>query len=352
MNLFKNNLIVAVALAANALHAGDWGAPAKDVIEAKNCKDVPWTSHRPDGHAPIGVMGDHLHHAGETMLSYRYMYMDMRPNYVGDTEVTPRSQLSPPGLGPFQIMPTDMQMHMHMVGLMHAPSDDVTLMLMLPYIENTMDHLVANGTTFNTSTSGIGDFQFGGLVSLFEKGNQRSHLNLTMSAPTGSITETDLVPPAGGIRRLPYPMQLGSGTWDFKPGLTYLGQCDNLSWGAQIMGTVRLGENDENYSLGDAITGTAWGAYRLTDGLSASLRVEASSWGDIEGRDALIGGPVPTARPDLRGGDSVDLFGGFNYLFPNGHRLAVEAGAPVYQDLDGPQLGTDWTITVGWQKSW
>ena len=32
-----------------------------------------WTSSRPDGHAPIGVMGEHTHEQGEYMLAYRYM---------------------------------------------------------------------------------------------------------------------------------------------------------------------------------------------------------------------------------------------------------------------------------------
>ena len=32
---------------------------------------------RVDTHAPIGVMGDHLHKQGEIMVSYRYMQMEM-----------------------------------------------------------------------------------------------------------------------------------------------------------------------------------------------------------------------------------------------------------------------------------
>jgi len=32
-----------------------------------------------------------------------------------------------------------------------------------------------------------------------------------------------------------------------------------------------------------------------------------------------------------------------------GQRLAFEFGIPVYQDLDGPQLETDWIILFGWQ---
>jgi hypothetical protein len=32
---------------------------------------------RANAHAPIGVMGDHRHHQGELMFSYRYMRMWM-----------------------------------------------------------------------------------------------------------------------------------------------------------------------------------------------------------------------------------------------------------------------------------
>lgn len=353
MKSFIQTIFLILSLAiASPLVAGDI-AP-KQIVE-QHCSETPYDHSRPDSHAPIGVMADHTHHTGEVMLSYRYMFMDMRPNYVGDNEVTPQSQLSPPGVGPYQIMPVDMQTEMHMIGAMYAPTDDLTLSFMIPVLDKSMDHLVANGTTFSTNTNGIGDFKFGGLLNIFEKGNTKAHLNLLMSAPTGSTTETGFVPPAGAVVRLPYPMQLGSGTWDLHPGVTYLGQCNNFSWGMQLLGTVHLGENDEGYSLGDDITANVWGAYRLSDSLSTSLRLTATTWQDIDGRDRRIGGPVPTANPNLRGGDRLDVFGGINYYCRDGllagHRFAVEAGTPIYQDLNGPQLGMDWMITLGWQKA-
>ena len=43
-------------------------------------QDNLWNSSRPDGHAPISVMGDHLHKKGEFMLSYRFMQMRMEGN--------------------------------------------------------------------------------------------------------------------------------------------------------------------------------------------------------------------------------------------------------------------------------
>ncbi len=33
------------------------------------------------------------------------------------------------------------------------------------------------------------------------------------------------------------------------------------------------------------------------------------------------------------------------------YRLTVEIGLPLYQDLDGPQLKSDYSLTIGWQLS-
>ncbi len=351
MTFTKTLLTAASLLAISNIHAGDYsaGKETTPIAPAKNCADTPYDSHRVDSHAPIGVMGDHTHEAGEFMFSYRYMYMDMRQNYVGSNEVTAQSQLIPNG-GNYMVMPTDMQTEMQMVGAMYAPTDDLTFAFMMPIVDKFMTHITAPGGTFSTHSHGIGDFKFGGLLNIYERGNSRMHLNLMMSAPTGSITERGNTPMGNNVI-LPFPMQLGSGTWDLKPGITYLGQCGDFSWGAQILGTIRLGENDQNYTLGDDITANIWGAYRVTDALSTSLRVSGTTWGDIDAANPALGAPIPTARPDLRGGERIDVFAGVNYLFNNGHRLAVEAGTPLYQDLDGPQLGMDWMITAGWQKA-
>jgi len=42
-----------------------------------------------------------------------------------------------------------------------------------------------------------------------------------------------------GRARLPYPMQIGSGTFDLYPGLTYTGQRDQAGWGGQVLATIR-----------------------------------------------------------------------------------------------------------------
>lgn len=307
-----------------------------------------WSGGRPDGHAPIGVMGDHTHKTGEWMLSYRYMRMHMEGNRDGKDRLS-----SSEVLARYMVTPLEMDMDMHMVGAMYAPSDKLTLMGMLPYTEKSMKHQTRMGQRFTTRASGIGDIKLSGLYLVHNHGGQRVHLNLGVSLPTGSIDERDDTP-AGSNQKLPYPMQLGSGTYDLMPGITYLGQQDDLSWGAQAIATIRLGENDNHYTLGDRLDMSAWLQRKWTDALSASVRINAQRWGDIDGADPDLNPMmIPTADPDLRAGTRADLLLGVNYYARNGvmkgHRFALELGKPVYQKLDGPQLETDWLFTAGWQ---
>jgi hypothetical protein len=65
--------------------------------------------------------------------------------------------------------------------------------------------------------------------------------------------------------------------------------------------------------------------------------------------DPAIMAPVQTADPDRQGIDRLAAGAGINWSLPADHRLAAELMVPVYQDLDGPQLETDWNLTVGWQ---
>lgn len=321
-------------------------------VRAQESLESHWTSARPDGHAPIGVMGDHTHHAGEWMLSYRTMFMEMKGNRDGTHRLSEQDVFAQG----FMIAPTKMAMEMHMVGVMHAVSDDLTLMAMLPYIRLSMDLVTNAATRFTTRSEGLGDTRLTALYVLRRWNRQQLHLNAGISLPTGSITNRGDTP-MGSDQKLPYPMQLGSGTFDLLPGITYLGQSRDVSWGAQLGGTFRLGKNSQGYALGNRAALTVWGARKWSDCLSTSLRLDGQVWGNIDGRDNdLNPAMVPTADPHRRGGKRLDLSCGANFYgregWLKGQRLAVEFGMPIYQSLDGPQLETDWLLTVGWQYAW
>ncbi len=107
---------------------------------ASCCNSESWDGHRPDSHAPIGVMGDHYHHKSGLMVSYRYMYMKMEGNLAGSNEVE-----NPFIFQNYMLAPQIMSMQMHMPGIMYAPTERLTLMVMSNYIINEMDLLAMDG---------------------------------------------------------------------------------------------------------------------------------------------------------------------------------------------------------------
>ena len=341
MRAFTNTLsTLAIALVALAflstpsLADADHGHPALPAPE----------------HAPIGVMGDHMHEKGEWMLSYRYMHMAMGGNRIGTNGISTADTLNQ-----FMVSPLEMDMGMHMLGTMYGVTDKVTVMAMVGHIKNDMDHVTRMGGEFTTNTKGFGDIKLSAMVSLVKQARHRVHATIGVSMPTGSISKRGAIP-INPDAQLPYPMQIGSGTWDILPALTYSGTSDRFYWGAQASAVIRTGTNNRNYSLGNRLQLTAWNMLRLTEAFDAGLRVTYTHWGRIDGADPmLMPMMVQTANPSLQGGDRVDLSLALNYQFQNGalngHRLAAEIGMPIYQNLNGPQMETDWVLTVGWQKS-
>ena len=315
-------------------------------------------------HGPISVMGDHMHKKGEWMLSYRYMHMNMDGLKNNNNNLS-RSDLFSQG---YMVAPLEMTMEMHMFGLMYAPSNKVTLMLMLPYIKKEMLHItrppmkmpmmMPANKRFSTVSEGLGDISATALVKLFESQdhNHHIHANLGISLPTGSIDERDDTFMDNHIK-LPYAMQLGSGTVDLKPGITYTGNTEiiNFSWGAQANGVIRLGENDNGYQLGNEFQVNTWVAKHWATWIDTSIRLSGKWWGDVNGHDDDVEKMrmmVPTADTNNYGGVMVEAGFGIN-IHPKtkfaGNRLAIEFSMPVHQDLNGPQMARDWTITTGWQ---
>ncbi|MGE3513054.1 MAG: hypothetical protein AB7N65_29675, partial [Vicinamibacterales bacterium] len=76
-----------------------------------------WSSARPDGHAPLGVMGDHTQEKGEVILSYRFMPMRMAGNREGTESQSPSNDQTR-----FPVTPQRMPKSKQMFCIMFAPT--------------------------------------------------------------------------------------------------------------------------------------------------------------------------------------------------------------------------------------
>ena len=295
---------------------------------------------------PMGI--HHTHQQGEFMLSVSHMHMSMSGNRDGSKELSTAEVQAD-----FMVAPTDMDTDMVMLGAMYAPSDSLTLMAMLPYSKKSMDLVSRMGVEFSTQAKGVGDLGISALKTVWQGEYAKFHLELGINAPTGSIDEKDETPM--GYMRLPYPMQLGSGTWDLKLGATYQAVQASLSYGLSATAVFRTGENDNNYRLGNEQSVTAFVSYLLNGSFSGHIRLDGHRMSDISGSDPQLNPmTVPTARTDLQGGTRLNLGVGVNFfsetgLFAN-QRFSMELVTPIFQNLHGPQMGSDWMLRSSW--SW
>jgi hypothetical protein len=367
MNSFTKTLSFSIILAAVS---ASYATPAFPC-----CPTDEHSISRPDAHAPISVMGDHTHREGGWMLSYRYMNMQMDGMRSGTARVSSSDVLAADG--GYTVTPKWMTMEMHMLGMMYAPTDNLTLMAMANYIETEMKHQVLSlpplvaaigDDEFTTKSNGLGDIRLSVLYRFYLEENRKAHFGLGLSMPTGSINEKDRTPrpgdpPSFNKNQLPASMQLGSGTFDLLPSLTYVHQLENWSWGAQASGVIRLeSENGNNYSLGNKFELTSWAGCNLAEWLGLTGGLSYSYTGELKGDQKGVGttGPmgrrsVTTAFGDNYGGERIDLILGINLLKPTGylegHRLSFDLRLPIWRDLNGYQLESDYALTFGWQKA-
>jgi hypothetical protein len=157
-------------------------------------------------------------------------------------------------------------------------------------------------------------------------------------------------------------MQLGSGTYDIKPTIVYSGVAGDWTYGANLNMTLRTGKNDRDYRLGNVYQAGIWTRYALTDWIQPSFRIDGVAWDEISGKDTDLPYnpdtdryPAAVVKPDNFGGTKCLALVGLRLKDPRGRLentfLELEAGAPFYQDLNGPQPSEDWRFSASFVLS-
>lgn len=306
--------------------------------------------------APAGLMGDHVHRAGEFMLGLRVSRdWSSGPMRAGTTRLSD-VQVAAHG---YSTGVREMVMDMAMLDIMWAPHDRVTLMVMPMWMRMDMEmvglgdedhggghdhghgdgHAMAPGETMRHEASGFGDTMVSAIFAVKRSVPLNINFALGMSIPTGTV---GLKNADGTFQH--YMMQPGSGTWDLVPALTISGRAGPWGWGAQAGAVMRMSDrNTSGYSLGDRFTATAWGTRQLADFASLSARVGYVEEGAIRGHyNGLHHHHSPSDIQGNYGGRRLDLGVGLNLQATGGPlartRLSVEWLKPVYHHVNGIQL--------------
>ncbi|HSB32585.1 MAG TPA: nitrous oxide reductase accessory protein NosL [Candidatus Sulfobium mesophilum] len=315
------------------------------------------------------AMGDdiyHIHPTGMWMFDYKFMHMYMSGLRAGTSDVgldnigymTPKNQAMFNKAYNYMMIPSSMAMDMHMFMLMYGITDRLTVMGMATYQVNSMNMLMDMGMGAKPDdpmkTKGFGDTELRGIYKI----NNYLVGSLGVSLPTGDIEQTFVTmkrPPY----RAPYDMQLGSGTYDLKPALTYndFSADAKWNWGAQAMYTWHTAKNDNGWKYGDSFKVNGW-LQRALGPATPWLRVSFTDTAKIKGHDPEIqklldpdmkkGAPMPDADPNNYGGTRIDSAIGLSIKKGN-LSGGIEGGIPLYQNLNGLQLKTKWFMTVGLQ---
>ncbi len=308
---------------------------------------------RPDGMAPIGMFGDHTLPAGKAFISYRYLQNAYERNYVGS------SRAGVPAGYPFA--PTHMLQNSQVALVEYGATQDFTVLAWLPFQHNEINSQTSTGQYHATFTN-PGDIRLMGLLVVGRGDRSQSHVNFGLSLPVGFLEQSvfqsggsTTVGPSSTVPNLPYQLRTSSGTYDVLLGYTYRRQTDFWTWGGQVNGVIPTGKNTLNYELGNQLQATTWLSRRWSDRWSTSARLDGRLIENIHGADVrLVQSLSPANQPHAQASRSVTGLLGVNYLLNRpGHRIGeqrlfLESGVPLYQWVDGQQLGLTWTLNAGW----
>ncbi len=302
----------------------------------------------------------HTHPAGMWMFNYKFMHMNMKGLRDGTSDVSVDKVIPMTGTKyGYMMAQTEMTMDMHMFMAMYGITDRLTVMAMANYLDNKMDMLMNMGKGKGNTpeppmrTSGLGDTEIRGIYKI----NKYFVGSLGLSLPTGDIDKE--FETMHRTYRQPYDMQLGSGTYDLKPALTYSALSDDAkwNWGAQAMYTWHTANNENDWRYGDSLRVTSW-LQRAFGPATSWLRLAYSNTGRIRGHDPEIdkmldpnpmkGASMPDADPDNYGGQRLDGLVGLS-LLKGPVSIGIEGGVPLYQNLNGLQMKTTWVLNAGIQ---
>lgn len=264
-----------------------------------------------------------------------------------------------------RVVPSSAKADVVMPFINYTVDDKISLVAVAPLIKktSTLETYKADGSgklgNFTVNSKGLGDVKFGALYKAYNSEDRKHNviIDAVLSAPTGSITETDVQLAPNNTtptKRLGHGMQLGSGTWDALVGAAYWGKEGKWGYGAQYLATLPLeSKNSENWRYGDKHELTAWTSYSWEPTLVSSLRLRGEHQDAIHdlGLDASTYGPGLGAQVANYGGKIIEAGIGVNWMYAPAKNISIEYLTPISQDRNGVQAEKDSAIAISWRHA-
>ncbi|MDA0334341.1 MAG: hypothetical protein O2782_04170 [bacterium] len=325
------------------------------------------------------ILSLHIRRAGGSpdnsrwSMGYHFVWARFDGNRDGTEDVPLEQVIFRPGeetrtADNFPVVPLEISQRAHLLEIGFAATERLSLRLLIPFISQETDHrsVVPEFESFRISSSGVGDVILSASSPVWNVGSHFLLATAGLSLPAGSIDETGPTPrDATKDTQLPYTMQIGSGTFDVTPGFVYSGGTEALRWGGELRGTLRLGDTDRDYTLGNRLAATVWARRPVTNWFEPSAALVAQRWGRIDGEDVSLrvdAADAPSPFPYPAAVTDPAKFGGTKVVAQIGavlclpgysfdrYTVDLDFGIPAYQNLNGPQPKEIWRIGAGW--SW
>ena len=315
--------------------------------------------------APMGVHGADMPAKGKLTLTAMPVFDNHSGWLIGTKGVsssyivstTPTYQPSTNNPTPFmRVVPQDVTASFQNAMAAYGLTDNMSALITASLVQKQLYALTFFGDSGGlpiggnyVGTKGFSDLTTSVIYKLYDDKKHRIQASIGMAYPLSSNTANMslFLPNATyDIERAHYSFQPGPRTWDLLPGILYAGNFNAWSWGVSYRGRLPLAANPQGWRFGDLHEFNGWLGYSLFSGVTSTIRINGAAQGRIRGFDPQIKGYAVPTDPNFYGGQWIQVFGGSSFdgdmIGLRAYSIELEAGIPIYQNLNGPQIRNNW----------
>lgn len=234
------------------------------------------------------------------------------------------------------------------VTVVYGATRDLTVGMSVPIVEKRLIFRRSSGGKATIAADGFGDLSLVGAYRFFREdvplGTTQVSLLGGLKLPTGRSSQTDRDVPlltGGTSERLPPSLQLGSGSVDGIIGLGAMKNINRLTFYGSIQAKIN-GSGAEGFRAGNTIFYDLSADYVFLESRNLFLILELN--GIYAQKSEQRGASIADS-----GGNTLFISPGMQYLPLPYLVLEASIQIPIHQELNGRQLGTDFTVVTGFR---